>query len=175
MMRKLKTTKVVLVVYFVCSISVLICLQIWHYYAETAVSYAYDCGIIVVLSSVWIIILISIFLLFSKTKVFLGKSFSNEKCEIYTMFATLTIGYAVAITMNAVWYKEGKDICSSKQDIKNCKFWLIFTYYLISQWFIIVVIAVMHYKNFKADAFKISEQENLMRSVITHYERSVLR
>jgi hypothetical protein len=71
-------------------------------------------------------------LLFSKTKVFLGKSFSNEKCDIYTMFATLTIGYAVAIGMNSMWYDERKDICSNKVDLKDCRFWLIFTYYLIS-------------------------------------------
>jgi hypothetical protein len=116
MMRRLKRIKVVMVVYFVCTFSVLICLQVWHYfdyYAKTNVSHAYDIGIIIVLCSVWIIILVSICLLFSKTKVFLGKSFSNEKCEIYTMFATLTIGYAVAIGMNALWYHEGKEICGS--------------------------------------------------------------
>ena len=73
------------------------------------------------------------------------------------MFASLTIGYAVAITMNARWYAKGIDKCSSNQDAKECVNWLIFAYYLISQWFIIVVIAVMHFKNFRVDANKVSE------------------
>ena len=61
-----------------------------------------DIGIVVAMSLVWIVLLVSIILLMTKTEVFLGNKFSSEKCEIYTMFVTLTIGYTCAIIINSL-------------------------------------------------------------------------
>lgn len=61
-----------------------------------------DIGIVAAMSFVWLILLISIVLLITKTIAFLGNKFSAEKCGIYTMFITLTIGYAVAILVNSL-------------------------------------------------------------------------
>ena len=57
---------------------------------------------VVAMSLVWIVLLVSIILLMSKTEVFLGKKFNSEKCGIYTMFITLTIGYAASILINGL-------------------------------------------------------------------------
>ena len=59
-----------------------------------------DIGYVVVLAMVWTTLLVSICLLRTKTKVFLGDSFSTEKCEIYTMFSALSIGYLLSILVN---------------------------------------------------------------------------
>ena len=131
LVQTLHKTKCVLAFSFLCAFVVLISLQIWKYYDEKVkIQYAYEMGLVIVLSLVWVIVLISICLLFSKTKVFLGRTFSSEKCEIYTMFSTLTIGYGVAIAINASLFYNNEDICNKK--IENCEIWLLFWYYFIS-------------------------------------------
>lgn len=57
---------------------------------------------VVAMCFVWLVLLTSIILLMSKTEVFLGNKFSAEKCEIYTMFVTLTIGFLVSVIINAL-------------------------------------------------------------------------
>jgi hypothetical protein len=65
-----------------------------------------DIGTVVSMCFVWIVLLTSIILLMTKTEVFLGNKFSSEKCEIYTMFVTLTIGYLASVIINSLLVKS---------------------------------------------------------------------
>jgi len=93
--------------------------------------------------------------------------FSREKCKIYTMFATMCIAtilnVAVNVTIEVLKHTDeagfAELIYNSFTGPMGYLFWMAF--YLITQWMPISTIAIIHYKNFKAEAKQ--EREGMLR------------